>query len=271
MRPAIAEKDFWVCWVLQQLFGDRELREQIVFKGGTTLSKVHKLIDRMSEDIDLVLDWRVLGYGPGQVDPYPEFVSGTRRAKFNDEMDANAAAYIAGTLLPKVQGLFASFDGVRAAVDAADPHNIRVAYPVEFRDGYLRPEILLEIGPRASWLPSAEHEIRPYAADAFPALFAEPACRVVAIDIGRIFWEKATILHQLAHSEKPVPALYSRHCYDLFKLAGSEAGVPGTLRLLPREDQMAEMIFGEIPSFAAILECLSGLEGAVNGARAARG
>ena len=51
MSPAIAEKDFWVCWVLKQLFEDGVLRERIVFKGGTTLSKVHKLIDRMSEDI----------------------------------------------------------------------------------------------------------------------------------------------------------------------------------------------------------------------------
>ena len=52
-NPALIEKDFWVCWVLKQLFADPELGTQLVFKGGTSLSKVFGLIDRFSEDIDL--------------------------------------------------------------------------------------------------------------------------------------------------------------------------------------------------------------------------
>ncbi len=35
----------------------------MVFKGGTSLSKAFGLIERFSEDIDLILDWRLLGYG----------------------------------------------------------------------------------------------------------------------------------------------------------------------------------------------------------------
>jgi hypothetical protein len=43
----------------------------MVFKGGTSLSKVFGRIDRFSEDIDLVLDWRLLGYDQeGANDPY---------------------------------------------------------------------------------------------------------------------------------------------------------------------------------------------------------
>jgi predicted nucleotidyltransferase component of viral defense system len=43
----------------------------MVFKGGTSLSKVFGLIDRFSEDIDLILDWRLLGYGHEENnDPY---------------------------------------------------------------------------------------------------------------------------------------------------------------------------------------------------------
>ncbi len=42
----------------------------MIFKGGTSLSKVFGLIDRFSEDIDLVLDWRLLGYNQdGANDP----------------------------------------------------------------------------------------------------------------------------------------------------------------------------------------------------------
>jgi predicted nucleotidyltransferase component of viral defense system len=58
----VVEKDFWVCWILKRLFADPHLKEQMVFKGGTSLSKVYGLVDRFSEDIDLVLDWRLLGY-----------------------------------------------------------------------------------------------------------------------------------------------------------------------------------------------------------------
>ena len=66
VSAAVIEKDFWVCWVLKQLFADAALGTRLVFKGGTSLSKVYNLIDRFSEDIDLILDWRLLGYGPDQ-------------------------------------------------------------------------------------------------------------------------------------------------------------------------------------------------------------
>lgn len=81
MNPVIVEKDFWVCWILKRLFAEPELRNRMVFKGGTSLSKVFGLIDRFSEDIDLILDWRLLGYGAEEgSDPYQTTRSKTRRA-----------------------------------------------------------------------------------------------------------------------------------------------------------------------------------------------
>ncbi|KZX95603.1 MULTISPECIES: nucleotidyl transferase AbiEii/AbiGii toxin family protein [unclassified Sulfitobacter] len=57
-RPAdLLEKDIWVVWVLNALF-DSDLGEHLVFKGGTSLSKVYKAIDRFSEDVDLTYDIR---------------------------------------------------------------------------------------------------------------------------------------------------------------------------------------------------------------------
>lgn len=61
MSEAVIEKDFWVCWLLNYLFTDFKYREFICFKGGTSLSKVYKCIDRFSEDIDLALDWSIIG------------------------------------------------------------------------------------------------------------------------------------------------------------------------------------------------------------------
>ena len=63
LNDAIVEKDFWVCFTLDYLFHRSPWKESITFKGGTSLSKAFHLISRFSEDIDLILDWRVLGYG----------------------------------------------------------------------------------------------------------------------------------------------------------------------------------------------------------------
>ena len=70
ISPAVVEKDFWVCWTLKHLFSIDEIKSKIVFKGGTSLSKVFGVIDRFSEDIDLILDWELLGYCKGQKDPF---------------------------------------------------------------------------------------------------------------------------------------------------------------------------------------------------------
>ncbi len=54
VSPVIMEKDFWVCWLLSILF-QSEFAGCLVFKGGTSLSKVFGAINRFSEDIDLSL------------------------------------------------------------------------------------------------------------------------------------------------------------------------------------------------------------------------
>lgn len=59
-RPAyLLEKDIWVVWSLETLFGD-PLGAPLVFKGGTSLSKAYGAIRRFSEDFDLTYDIRAL-------------------------------------------------------------------------------------------------------------------------------------------------------------------------------------------------------------------
>jgi predicted nucleotidyltransferase component of viral defense system len=53
ISAVMVEKDFWVSWTLSVLFAHPEFRDQLVFKGGTSLSKVFGVIERFSEDIDL--------------------------------------------------------------------------------------------------------------------------------------------------------------------------------------------------------------------------
>lgn len=53
IKPAIIEKDYYVTAFLKEIV---KLQPNIVFKGGTSLSKCYKLIDRFSEDIDLNIE-----------------------------------------------------------------------------------------------------------------------------------------------------------------------------------------------------------------------
>ncbi len=54
LSGVLLEKDFWVSWVLAVLFNS-EFADALIFKGGTSLSKVFGVIHRFSEDIDLSL------------------------------------------------------------------------------------------------------------------------------------------------------------------------------------------------------------------------
>lgn len=69
MNVSMIEKDFWVCWTLKQLFTDTKLQKILYFKGGTSLSKVFHVIERFSEDIDLILDYNVILNGKELIQP----------------------------------------------------------------------------------------------------------------------------------------------------------------------------------------------------------
>ena len=53
LAPEIVEKDYYITLILRKL---SEMFDFVVFKGGTSLSKCHKVIDRFSEDIDITID-----------------------------------------------------------------------------------------------------------------------------------------------------------------------------------------------------------------------
>lgn len=55
MTPFAVEKDWWVSRTLEIIF-QMPIAQHLVFKGGTSLSKAWKLINRFSEDIDLAID-----------------------------------------------------------------------------------------------------------------------------------------------------------------------------------------------------------------------
>ena len=297
---AIIEKDFWVVWTLGKIFSEPRLNKILMFKGGTSLSKVFDLIGRFSEDIDLILDWNLVS----QSDPNDER-SKNKQDKYNKEVNETAKVYIKDVLLPIISDLLSPH--CTCKIDEEDEHNINITYPASFKDDYLRPQILLEIGPLASWLPYDSYEISSYASEHFPHLFTQAKCNVNAIVAHRTFWEKATILHQEAHrvKEKPMLPRYSRHYYDLAIMATSDVKEKafddiellekvvefkkkfypvnwasydtakiGTLKLIPEDYRITElkkdykamgnMIFDKYLEFEEIIEILTKLENTIN-------
>jgi hypothetical protein len=297
---AIVEKDFWVVWVLSKVFADERLNSILMFKGGTSLSKVFNLIGRFSEDVDLILDWTLVT----KDDPYAVRTN-NKQDKFNKLVNESAKAYIENTLLSILAEILSPV--CECKIDSEDAFSINIKYPSVFDDKYLRPEILLEIGPLASWLPSKEYEVQAFAAEHFPKLFNIPKCTVNTIVAKRTFWEKATILHHEANrpESSQMPPRYSRHYYDLAMMAKSKVkdealenfellenvvkfkkrfyprgwaeydnAKPGTLKLLPpayrlstlKKDYaaMSHVIFDKHLEFDEIMDLLSTLEAQIN-------
>ena len=303
VHEAVLEKDFWVCWVLDYLFGESPWSDHMAFKGGTSLSKAFGAIERFSEDIDLILNWRLIGYSEGEV--WAER-SKTRQEAFGREANRKTVDFLATDFLPQLRPALAGRAGVDLEVRICG-QNVLVQYPRAFSLASIQPEIRLEIGPLAEWVPNEEKEIRPYVAEQFPSFFNQPCVRVRTITAERTFWEKATILHQEAHRgpDKALPPRYSRHYYDLYRLgrmhirdralaqpdlleevvrfkmrfyhcawARYEEARPGSLRLSPAAHHAAElkrdymamqaMLFGAVPTFEEIMEGLAALEDAIN-------
>ena len=224
LHESVVEKDFWVCFLLNHLFHDSEYKDAFVFKGGTSLSKAYHIIERFSEDIDLILDWRKIDYKTG--DAWKDR-SKNQQDKFNKEMNAAAARFYKNALIPKLNEELEAKLGLKNLfkTDENDEMIVQFAYPPLFHNLYLRSYVQLEIGPIAEWLPSHEVAIKSFAAEQYPRVFQVcPESLVRTVDVERTFWEKITILHKIANfpKEKTLPKRYARHLYDVYKMGKSK-------------------------------------------------
>lgn len=198
MNEAIVEKDFWVCWMLEILFHHCDYSNQLSFKGGTSLSKGYGVIERFSEDIDLILDWRILGYKLNE--PW-ESRSNSAQDRFNEEANDKTIAFLEEKLIPHLSRVVQEqgIEKYKFFIDESDRQTIRFVYPQIFADEALVQEIRLEIGSLAAWTPLTERSITPFVAEHFPQVFSKSKTIVRTVQAKRTFWEKATILHSEAH------------------------------------------------------------------------
>lgn len=239
ISEAVIEKDFWVCYMLDYLFHRCAWKDHLAFKGGTSLSKAYNLIKRFSEDIDLILDWRVLGYGVNE--PW-EHRSNTRQDAFNKEANERAQKFLREEFLPAIKNDLTKelTLPVKCEIDSRDGQTVRFMYPNSFSDTAILQEIRLEIGALAAWTPAAEQTITPYAAEHYGRVFVQPSTRILTVLPERTFWEKVTILHREAFraESSTLPSRYSRHYYDLYCMAKS----PVKDRALADTDLLARVV-----------------------------
>ena len=232
LQPASVDKDFWVCWALRELVNLQGLGDRITFKGGTCLSKAWGLIDRFSEDSDLVVVKDALGFS-GEASPERAPSNKQRRRRLDDLMAACKVG-VQDRLRPALDAAMAERFGTLAGTkqagwklevdpDMTDGQCPLFHYPGAFPEteaGYVRPVVKIELGARSDDWPSQPRTITPYVAEVLPQAAPDATFSVPSLAPERNFWEKAMLLHEetFRPADKPRKERMARHFYDVWCL-----------------------------------------------------
>lgn len=223
MKPFAVEKDWWVSRTLEIIF-QMPIAQHLVFKGGTSLSKAWKLINRFSEDIDLAIDKEFF-------EGYQGEISKTQIGKLRKV----AGAYTTGTFFEELKQDFKAkafteldFKVIEAKDSDQDPRVLEIYYPnvIEPDTEYILPRVQIEVSCRSLR--------EPFSTQTFGALvdefysgreFATPLFAVPTVNAERTFLEKIFLLHEEFHrpAHKMRVDRLSRHLYDVYHL--TQAGV----------------------------------------------
>lgn len=226
-RPAhLFEKDVWVVWMLRTLF-ESPLAADLTFKGGTTLSKVYKVIDRFSEDIDLTYDIRKLIpdlIGEGGELP----ASRSQEGKWTRAVRHRLPTWIAESVQPVIEAALAKErPNARVELDGEGKDKLLLHYPALAKGtGYVAPVVTLEFGGRATGEPHQVFEVVCDLAEHLPEL-SFPTASPMVMSVARTFWEKATAAHVFCAQGRIRSERFARHWHDLAAIArsGHFAGV----------------------------------------------
>ena len=202
-----------------------ELKEHIVFKGGTSLSKVYGLIDRFSEDIDISIDKEYLGFegdlSKGQIRKLRRKshsfslneMPGILKKQF-EEYGIDENKYI--------------IEVPNTEVSDQDPEIIHLQYDSLYEEeNYLPTTVKVELGARSLNEPFEQNSIGSLIDTIFPNdEFSEEAFKVRSILPGKTFLEKLILLHEeFQKPEEKVRYLrMSRHLYDIYQIGNTSFG-----------------------------------------------
>lgn len=218
--PQAVEKDMWVTAILQVVFS-LPYADKLLFKGGTSLSKVYGQIDRFSEDIDLAIDRTQFG------------LEGDLTKKQLKKLRKASSTFVRDILLGDLVAAFKNFNidtflHAEAEPDGdgdatyPEPRKIFIEYDSLFTESldYIKPRVMLEIGARSLIEPTIKTDVKSLVSEVFPDVetaVVTPEITTAAIE--KTFLEKAFLLHELFTTNAGQLAnRKSRHLYDLVKM-----------------------------------------------------
>ena len=223
--PSVAiEKDWWITLALNASFS-LSYSKNIVFKGGTSLSKGWNLIERFSEDIDLAIDRKFFGFAGD--------ISKTQIKNLRKQ----SCEFISTTFLDDLTKILTE----RKAIDECrliaqlikdsdkDPQVIEIYYnSVIDTSAYLPQRVLIEVSSRSLMEPIEERKINSILSENFPQQsFVTVPFAIPTVLPQRTFLEKIFLLHEefSQETEKIRIDRLSRHLYDLEKLMDTKHGI----------------------------------------------
>ena len=231
----VIEKDFWVTYMLDTLFTRINHNHRIMFKGGTSLSKCYKLIDRFSEDIDLSLHMADLGF-EGEKAPHNVAINESRSASkrsienlkvAGEDFLKNIILVLLGDIIKEDLNFDDDWDLI---IDENNHENLLFHYPKSLEDGeygneYVKPVVLIETGTKSEHMPIENIKINSLLEDAIDSIKSSAIINVLSPK--RTFWEKVTILHAENNINKVerVKERLSRHLYDIVMLYRDDIGI----------------------------------------------
>lgn len=220
------EKDLWVTVVLQMVF-TLPVANHLVFKGGTSLSKVWKVIHRFSEDIDLAIDPSIWGF---EGDLTKKQIKRLRKASslfVRDELCLSLKEAVTETGMEKWLQVEADPDGEGDGT-YPEPRVIHIRYKSLFDEDlpYLHSEVKLEVGARSLLEPTAKASVTSVLEDVLPISTTVKQVTIPTALAEKTFLEKVFLLHEFFSSQTPKEAnRKSRHLYDLAQMMSTDIAV----------------------------------------------
>lgn len=217
------EKDLWVTVVLQQVFS-LPVAKHLVFKGGTSLSKIWKVIQRFSEDIDLAIDPSIWGF---EGDLTKKQIKRLRKASsvfVRDELCQQLRNEVSSNGMDNWLNIEAEPDGEDDGT-YPEPREIYIRYKSLFDSDlpYLPSEVKLEVGARSLLEPTADAMVKSILEEELPVSTTIKQLAIPTALAEKTFLEKAFLLHELFSSPSPKEAnRKSRHLYDLAQMMNTD-------------------------------------------------
>ncbi|MBR5102829.1 MAG: nucleotidyl transferase AbiEii/AbiGii toxin family protein [Muribaculaceae bacterium] len=224
--PAQAvEKDLWVTTILQLVFS-LHFADKLIFKGGTSLSKVWGVINRFSEDIDLSVDRSLFGL---EGDLTKKKLKKLRKASsvfVREDFKKALQQALEYYKLSDLCTIEAEPDGIGDNT-YPEPRKLFIHYKSVLTNEieYIKPLVMLEIGSRSLFEPNEKSNIHSFIEDAFPLVETTLSnTDIITASPGKTFLEKVFLLHELfSIPGQGVNAnRKSRHLYDLYRMMNKD-------------------------------------------------